>query len=105
MRNRTRAAWIAALADSGIPCSPAHNLGELSAHPHTHESGMVHDYTSATRGTLRGVAQPLRFNGARTALGRVPPRLGEHTRELLKEAGYSDDDITQYRADGTVRCS
>ena len=103
MRTRTRAEWIDALGATGIPCSPVHTLGELAAHPHTEASGMVFDYTTTQRGALKGVAQPLRFNGERAAQRLPPPRLGEHTLELLREAGYSEEEVIKLVADGTVR--
>ena len=105
MSTRTRAAWMEALAATGIPCSPVHTLGELSAHPHTAASGMVFDYASDGRRTLKGVAQPLRFDGARPAQRLAPPRLGEHSAALLADIGYSTDEVAALIAAGVVRSS
>ncbi|MFN0164632.1 MAG: CaiB/BaiF CoA transferase family protein [Burkholderiales bacterium] len=102
MRTRSRAQWIKDLGAAGIPCSPVHNLAELSAHPHTAESGMVFEYPSAHGTTLKGVAQALRFDGARQELERPPPRLGEHSCELLREAGYAEEEITALITTGAV---
>jgi crotonobetainyl-CoA:carnitine CoA-transferase CaiB-like acyl-CoA transferase len=93
MRRRKRAEWLSALDEAGIPCSPLHTLGELSSHPHATESGMVYDATHPVLGALRGVAQPLRFDGARTEMRRPAPMLGEHTREVLAELGYTPAEI------------
>jgi crotonobetainyl-CoA:carnitine CoA-transferase CaiB-like acyl-CoA transferase len=99
---RGRDEWIELLGAVGIPCSPLHTLGELSAHPHTAASGMVFDYDDEKRGPLRAVAQPLRFEGERTALRRPPPTVGQHGREVLREAGYSDAEIDAMGAAGVV---
>lgn len=102
MRRRRRAEWLQALDDAGIPCSPLHTLGELSAHPHTRESGMVFDYAHPTLGVLSSVAQPLRFDGARTSLRRPAPRHGEHTLEVLREMGFGDQEIKAMQAAGVA---
>jgi len=95
MRRRGRGAWLQALDEAGIPCSPLHTLGELSAHPHTRESGMVFEYEHPVLGRLGTVAQPLRFDGERAVVRRPAPMHGEHTREILAELGYAEADIAR----------
>jgi crotonobetainyl-CoA:carnitine CoA-transferase CaiB-like acyl-CoA transferase len=93
MRSRKRGEWLQLLDEAGIPCSPLHTLGELSAHPHTRASGMVFDYEHPKLGKLSTVSQPLRFDGARTEVRRPAPMHGEHTAEVLAELGYSAEQI------------
>ncbi|MGR8947881.1 MAG: CaiB/BaiF CoA transferase family protein [Gammaproteobacteria bacterium] len=102
MRKRTRETWIKILGAGGVPCSPVHNLGELTSHPHTAASGMIFDYHKAPRAPLKGVAQPLRFDGKRQTQNRPPPLLGEHSVELLTEIGYSNAEIENLLNDGVV---
>lgn len=102
LRGRTRGQWLQQLDEAGIPCSPLHTLGELSDHPHTVESGMVYEYQHPVLGPLRSVAQPLRFNGRRAPLQRPAPMLGEHTREVLTEAGFSAEQIQALMAAGAI---
>lgn len=102
MRTRPRDQWIDQLSARGIPCSPLHTLGELSAHPHTQASGMLMDYVHPTLGELRSVAQPVRFNGERTALRQAPPMLGEHTAQILRELGYDEAQMQAMAQAGAV---
>lgn len=95
--------WIRLLDEAGIPCSPLHTLGELSEHPHTRAAGMVFDYRHPVFGDMQAVAQPLRFNGERAALRHPPPLRGEHTREVLQEAGLGADAIDSLIDSGVAR--
>lgn len=97
LKGRTRAEWLAQLAAHGIPSSPVNSLGELSRHPHTEASGMIlHD------DEFRAVATPLRAGGRRLDLRRRPPRIGEHSREILAEAGFDTAAAEQLISDGAV---
>lgn len=103
MLTRTRDEWIALLAARGIPCSPLHTLGELSAHPHTQASGMIYGYEHPQLGAFRSVAQPVRFNGERTALRQPPPMLGQHTAEVLGQLGFDAAQIEAMAQAGAVK--
>ena len=97
LKGRTSAEWLAQLAEHGIPSSPVNSLGELSRHPHTEASGMIlHD------DEFRAVATPLRADGRRFDLKRRPPRIGEHSREILADAGFDTAAAEQLISDGAV---
>ncbi|MDO8774930.1 MAG: CoA transferase [Burkholderiaceae bacterium] len=100
LRPHGRDHWIKLLDEAGIPCSPVHTLGEMSAHPHTEASGMVLDYDHPHFGALKGVAQPLRFDGQRSAQSRMPPLCGEHTVDILREIGRTEGEIRTLLAKG-----
>lgn len=101
--SKPRQAWLDLLEGAGIPCSPLHTLGELAAHPHARESGMMFDYEHPHFGAMRAVAQPVRYDGERATLRRPPPGLGEHSTEVLKEIGLDSARIAQLAADGVIR--
>jgi crotonobetainyl-CoA:carnitine CoA-transferase CaiB-like acyl-CoA transferase len=82
-RSRPAAVWLAALEGAGVPCAPVLRMDEVFATPEG--AGMVQELGDATRGTLRLVASPIRLDGEVPPARMPPPRLGEHTREVLEE--------------------
>ncbi len=93
----TVAHWHETLSRAGIPCSPINSLAQLLAHPHTAASGMVLDYEHPAGGALKGVAQPVRFDGEPVKLGLPPPLLGQDTDAVLAEIGLSRNEIAALR--------
>ncbi len=98
----TVAHWHEALSRAGIPCSPIHSLAQLLAHPHTAASGIVLDYEHPTGGRLKGIGQPVRFDGEPAQPGLPPPDLGAHTDAVLGEIGFSAADIASLRDERAV---
>lgn len=93
IRARPSQHWLDLLLAEGIPCAPINSFADVLAHPHTQASGLVAPYESAAHGSLNAVVPPVKFNGQRMAPGSAPPRHGEHTEEVLRELGFSTDDI------------
>ena len=75
--------WLAELGAAGVPCAPIRRLDEVFASPEG--AAMVATVDDAARGQLRLVADPIRFDGSRSAVRRPPPAVGEHTEEILRE--------------------
>jgi len=96
MRKDARDGWIRRLARAGIPCAPIQGVGELLAHEHTAASEMIHRFAESAHGELNVVAQPLRFDGRRPRPSLPPPRVGEHTAQVLSELGYGETAIGRY---------
>jgi crotonobetainyl-CoA:carnitine CoA-transferase CaiB-like acyl-CoA transferase len=66
---------------------------------------MVASVPHATAGTVRVLANPLRYSDTPAAIRLAPPALGEHTREVLAEAGYADEAVRALLAAGIVRAA
>ncbi len=82
-RARPAQGWVEALQAVGVPCSLVLRLDEVFATPEG--AGMVQVLDDPVRGTLRLVADPIRLDGLLPPVRRAPPRLGEHTEEVLGE--------------------
>ena len=82
---RPTAEWIAQLEAAGVPCGPINNLAQVFADPQVRARGMQISMPHPQAGEIPLVASPLRLSGTPVTYRRAPPRLGEHTREVLAE--------------------
>ena len=99
---RTRDEWIAAFDAAGVPAGPVHSIGEALSHPQTLARGMVVDVAHAEAGAMKALGCPIHFSATPTAVTRAAPLLGEHTRDVLRESGYNDDEIDAFIDEGVV---
>jgi crotonobetainyl-CoA:carnitine CoA-transferase CaiB-like acyl-CoA transferase len=99
---RSKAEWIEAFDAAGVPAGPVHSIGEALSHPQTLARGMVVDLVHPQAGPTKAVGCPVHFSATPTAITRPAPMLGEHTRALLRDYGYSDAEIDGFVADGVV---
>ncbi|WP_428538648.1 CaiB/BaiF CoA transferase family protein [Rhodopila sp.] len=95
MRQRTTAEWLALLQPFDIPCGKANSLEDLFTDPYLTETGYFESYRHPTEGDVVVPAIPARFSKSPPNLHRGWPTLGEHSREILDEAGYSSTEIDE----------
>ena len=87
LTSRTTAEWIAAFDKLEIPAGPVKTLDEVIDDPHLSAIGFFKRMTHPTEGELVVPDVPVRFAETPAAIDRLPPRLGEHGREILQEIG------------------
>ena len=102
---RPTAQWLALLEAADIPASKLFTVEDLIDDPHLNQTHAVREIDHPTEGRLRTTGPLGRFERTPLALSRHAPRLGEHSLELLREAGYSEAAIqamldTQATVDG-----
>jgi crotonobetainyl-CoA:carnitine CoA-transferase CaiB-like acyl-CoA transferase len=102
LRHESREGWLERLIPMGIPCSPLNTIAELSSAEHTAARGILMDYEHPLLGPLRGVALPIQFDAQPRTVLSPPPLLGQHTAEVLRDLGYSPEEIGELREAGAV---
>jgi formyl-CoA transferase len=84
-RTRTSAEWLSALEEAGIPCGPINTLDQVFAMPQVETREMLIQMKHSEVGDLRLVGSPLKFSETPVDYKLAPPRLGEHTDEVIME--------------------
>jgi len=102
LATRTKAEWIDTFDAAGVPVGPVNSIGEALSHPQALARGMVVDLVHPQAGATKALGCPVHFSATPTSVTRPAPMLGEHTREVLAEAGYSDAEIDAFVAEGVV---
>jgi len=99
---RTSAEWLETFAAADIPATPLNTLDDLLADPHLHATGFFRREEHPTEGMLRTMSVPSQWSESQPDARLPAPRLGEHSIEVLREAGCSDSDIQAMIASGAT---
>jgi crotonobetainyl-CoA:carnitine CoA-transferase CaiB-like acyl-CoA transferase len=101
-RTRSASAWLEALQAAGVPCGPIYTVDEIVEDPQVRAREMLVeiDHPSAGRITVPGL--PVKCSGTPGSIRRPPPRMGEHTVDVLTDLGVVPDEITRLRSLGVI---
>ena len=99
---RTTAQWMSSFDGSDIWYAPVNEYQDVERDPQVAWNRVIMEFEHPDAGKVRLPAHPVRYDGQPPVLRRRPPRLGEHTREVLREAGYPDAEIDAMADAGAV---
>jgi len=94
---KTTAQWMALCEQLDIPATPIYTPDDLPTHPHLQAVGLFQDAEHPTEGPIRQMRPATRFSATPANVYRHAPTVGQHTEEVLREAGLSADAITRLK--------
>ncbi|WP_443208632.1 CaiB/BaiF CoA transferase family protein [Rhodococcus rhodochrous] len=103
LKERTAAEWDEILLDTGVPAAPVAPVSEALRSDQIRHRGLISELdVAAGSGTVQVLGLPTHVDGESVRPDTPPPTLGEHTDELLREIGFSAEQITRFREEGAV---
>jgi crotonobetainyl-CoA:carnitine CoA-transferase CaiB-like acyl-CoA transferase len=103
LRERDGADWLALLTEAGVPAAPVADVADVVRAEQTEALGMLQPLAHAEIPDLRLPSLPLWLDEERVPHRSPPPRVGEHTAEILAELGYPEEEVVGLEADGVIR--
>jgi crotonobetainyl-CoA:carnitine CoA-transferase CaiB-like acyl-CoA transferase len=97
------AEWLQRLDANDVPCAPILRRGEIIGNEQVVARGLFAEFDQPTVGRVRQPKPAARFTRSEAKIGGPAPRVGEHSRDVLSELGYSARDIERMIADKVVR--
>jgi len=102
LAERTVAEWMEVLEAADVLCAPVNDFHELVQHPQVLASRMIAEQDHPVAGRFKTVATPVRLSATPGSIRTPSPTLGEHTRQVLAEAGYSEGEIEELGRAGVI---
>lgn len=102
LRQRTTEAAMQAFDEHDIWYAPVNDYEHVEADPQVKHNGIVVEIDHPDAGPVKLMTHPVRYDGEAPPVRRLPPRPGEHTREVLAEAGYSEAEIDTLIGEGAA---
>jgi crotonobetainyl-CoA:carnitine CoA-transferase CaiB-like acyl-CoA transferase len=101
-RTRPAAYWLEKLEQAGLPCGPVYDMLQALGDPQTLARQMVVEVEHAAEGRVKALGLPVKFSNTPGKVRTGAPLYGQHTREVLREHGFTDDEISALQSEGAV---
>ena len=95
-KTKEKSYWVQLLNDVGVPTGPIYDMSEVFSDPQVISQNMVAEVQHPKLGNLKLVNQALKLNRTPAQVKTATPELGEHTKSLLNELGYSENEISEF---------
>jgi len=102
LRHETSEVWLDRMERAGLPAGPVLDILQMQADPQAHARDMIVEVDHPVAGQVKTLGHPVKFSETPASIRRAAPTLGQHSREVLHEAGYAADQITTMIASGAV---
>lgn len=102
IRQRNTDEWLDALRAVGVPVGRINTVAQALSDPHLIERGMIVQLEHPALGMIKSIATPVHLADSPLVYYRHPPRLGEHSDEVMIELGFDATTVQQFRAKGII---
>ncbi|MFL6572608.1 MAG: CaiB/BaiF CoA transferase family protein [Burkholderiales bacterium] len=93
LKTRSVGEWVERLEAEGVPCGPINSVADMAADPQALARAMVVELDHPRAGATRALGLPIKLSASPGKVTRPAPLLGQHTREVLAEFGFSSGEI------------
>ncbi|WP_114946716.1 CaiB/BaiF CoA transferase family protein [Microvirga calopogonii] len=104
-RTKPAAYWLEILDEKGVPCGPVYDMLQALNDPQTAARKMLVEVEHSTLGPVKTLGLPVKFSRTPGDVLKGAPVFGEDTREILKQAGFSEQEIDTFLLEGAVVCA
>lgn len=101
-KRKTRDEWVDMLESAKIPCGPVNKLSDILNDAHIKEREMVVEMEHPSLGILKMLGVPVKLSRTPGRIKTVPPAQGEHSETVLKQMGYSKEEIETFIKEGII---
>jgi crotonobetainyl-CoA:carnitine CoA-transferase CaiB-like acyl-CoA transferase len=102
MKRRNSSDILTILKKASVPCGMVNDIKQVLEHPQVNLRGMIQEVEHPTIGALRMLGIPIKLSTTPGSIRIPPPSLGQHNNEVLLGLGYTEDDISRFRAEGVI---
>lgn len=102
-KRRTVAEWLTRLEAAGVPAGPVLDIAQMHADPQAMAREMIVETEHPVAGKVKAIGLPIKFSDTPGGVHRAAPIFGEHTREVLREQNYSENEIEHMLEKGAVQ--
>lgn len=104
-KTKNRDEWIKQFSEAGIPVAPVQSVDDFMKYPQVLANDMVKNVKEPKKGTVKEMGVPVDLTGAPGKIQGPSPQPGQHTREVLRELGYTAQDIKRLSQAGAIKAA